>query len=142
MAPAACIHDDLTVPALPRVLLVDDDRVTRRVLGRAVEVAGYEVLPAENAQEALAILRREPVAAIVADQYMPGLSGLQLFTIARVGWPDLPRILITGHVDQDLAIRAINRGQVIRFLTKPMDPAEVAEALRAAVRIVHTPTTR
>jgi len=127
------IDQDLAVPAVPVVLLVDDDRVTRRILARAAEEAGYRAVLAEDGRRALELLRRLPVGAIVADHYMPGMSGLQLCTVARLGWPRIPRILVTGHADQDLAIRAINRGQVRRFLTKPVPPKMLAEALWDAV---------
>ncbi len=131
MAPPSADQADATRKRAP-VLLVDDDALMRLTLGRTIEQAGFQVLAASSGEAALDVLRRRPVAAIVADHYMPGMNGLQFFTIAQLGWPGVPRILVTGHADQNLAIQAINQGEVLRFLTKPVDKGVLAEVLRRA----------
>jgi len=115
------------------ILLVDDDELLRHSIGRVVRRAGFNLLLASDGEEALEILRNEHVDVIVADHYMPSMSGLQLLTVARLGWPNTVRILLTGHADQSVAIQAINRGEVYRLLQKPCDPAQLTFMLGYAV---------
>jgi DNA-binding NtrC family response regulator len=61
---------------------------------------------------------------------MPGKRGTDLLSTVAKRYPETVRILLTGHSTLDVAVRAINQGEVYRFLTKPCDPTEIALAIR------------
>lgn len=115
------------------VLLVDDDPNVlsgyRRQLGRR-----YKLLTAEGGEEALRLLDGEPnVAAIVADMRMPRMNGVQLLAEVEKRRPETVRIMLTGNVDQETAVEAVNRGHVFRFINKPASAETVADAVESAL---------
>jgi signal transduction histidine kinase len=115
-----------------KVLFVDDDEANL-VVCEAACAGDFEVLTASSAEAALACMRREEVGVIIADQRMPGTSGVELLERVRVDYPDTVRLLITAYSDAQAAVAAINRGRVRRYLRKPWEPdelrAELADAL-------------
>lgn len=115
------------------VLCVDDDPSLLK--GLALNLGRrYEVKVAGSAEAALAVLTREgPFAAVVSDMRMPGLDGAHFLACVRSKWPDTVRLLLTGQADSESAIRAVNNGQIFRFLTKPCAPADLSAAVQAAV---------
>lgn len=114
------------------VLYVDDETPNLLTFRYAFE-REFRVLTAGSAEEALAILRREDVAILVADQRMPGMTGVELCERARAIRPDAARMIMTAYMDIGAAIDAINRGQVSRYLVKPWREEDVAETLREAI---------
>ncbi len=82
------------------VLVVDDYRSVRKTLGRALESVGYTVLLAASGQDALRILRKHQVDAVVLDLHMPVMSGQTLFHLIIGTWPELKTrvLIITGDV--------------------------------------------
>lgn len=115
------------------VLLVDDDPNVlsgyRRQLGRR-----FRLLTAEGGEEALALLEREPeVAVVVADMRMPRMNGVQLLTEVEKRRPRIVRMMLTGNVDQETAVQAVNCGHVFRFINKPAPVEQVAEAVESAL---------
>jgi diguanylate cyclase (GGDEF)-like protein len=113
---------------LPRVLVVDDEpEITRSVaelLGR-----DYEVLIANSADEALALLEANTVAVILTDQRMPNGTGAELLARSLGVAPETTRILFTGYSDISAVIDAVNEGQVYHYLTKPWRPEELKVVL-------------
>jgi thioredoxin reductase (NADPH) len=116
----------------PILLAVDDDisvleavvQDLRRQYGNT-----YRVMRAASGQAALDTLgqlktRDEPVALIVSDQRMPGMTGVELLEGAREIYPDARRVLLTAYADTGAAIRAINSARIHYYLTKPWDPPE------------------
>lgn len=114
------------------VLLVDDEPDILEV-GRLNLEQVLDLRTASSAAEALAILETTPVAVLVTDQRMPGMSGLELIERARVGHPHLMCILVTGYSDQSVMAQAINRGSVHRFLSKPFAPRDLRLAVQDAI---------
>jgi response regulator RpfG family c-di-GMP phosphodiesterase len=127
---------------LPRILCVDDDPNLLQGLVRILR-ARYEVETAPGGAAALEILENRgstSFAVVVADQRMPGMDGVTLLANVSVIAPNTIRVLLTGQVDIDSAIAAVNQGHIFRFLTKPCAPAELLTALAACVeqyRLVH-----
>jgi two-component system, probable response regulator PhcQ len=119
---------------LYKILMVDDDPSVIEALKRAFHREPYEILSANSAGEALEILKREPVAVIVSDEKMPGMQGTEFLEVACRTYPDTIRIMLTGHADLDLAIRAINEGQIYRFLKKPCDQQEILQTIRQGLQ--------
>lgn len=104
-----------------RVLFVDDEPHILKAVRRLTMECDYEVLTAENAEEAIEFLQRQTVAVLVSDQRMPGMSGAELLDYARKNNPQTVRIMLTGNSEVSTALEAINRGAVFRFVTKPWD---------------------
>ena len=118
--------------ARPILLAVDDDvSVLEAVVQdlRRQYGAEYRVMRAASGQAALDILaqvkaRQEPVALILSDQRMPGLTGVDFLEHAREIYPDARRVLLTAYADTEAAIRAINSARIHYYLNKPWDPPE------------------
>lgn len=117
-----------------KVLFVDDDEANLVVCEAACGV-DFEVLTALSAEAALECMRKEEVGVIVADQRMPGTTGVELLERVRVEYPDTVRVLITAYSDIQAAIQAINRGRVRRYLRKPWEPGELKAELADALDI-------
>ena len=115
------------------ILCVDDDANIlegyRRQLRKefALEIA---VGPTEGLK---ALAARGPFAVVVSDLHMPEMTGIQFLSKVRELSPDTARILLTGNADLQSSIEAINRGQILRFLTKPCSPEQLAAALTAGI---------
>ncbi|MDX1646963.1 MAG: response regulator [Longimicrobiales bacterium] len=103
-----------------RVLLVEDDASTRRVLVLLLELRGHEVLQTGEPQEGLRMAEEETVDLIISDIQLPGMSGIDLAeAIARRDGPP-PLVAITSG-DADLVARAEASGHFQRVLRKPVD---------------------
>ena len=115
------------------VLYVDDDRANLLAF-RAIAEPTYEVVVARSGDEALALISQNPdIAVLMADQRMPGMSGIDLCERVQSSHPDIVRMLVTAYSDLQAAIAAINRGHVSRYLNKPWNSEELLATLRDAV---------
>jgi CheY-like chemotaxis protein len=119
--------------ARPKILCVDDEpRVVEGL--QLVLRKDYEVHIASTVEQALQKVREvKDLAVVISDMRMPGMDGAAFLHEVLVRRPDVTRILLTGQADRDEAIRAVNQGQIFRFLTKPCPPEELKPALEAAV---------
>lgn len=117
-----------------RILMVDDDANLLSGLVRHLRKS-YDIDLAENPRQGLEAIALEPAyAVIVSDYQMPGMNGIEFLTHVRDLAPDASRILLTGHSGLDMAVRAINQGQIFRFLTKPCDIGLLELAVRSGAR--------
>lgn len=112
----------------PRVLVVDDEAELRDTMELMLH-RQYEVRTARDGAEAQALLGDEPFDLVVADERMPRMRGTDLFVWLRANQPDVGRVLLTAFADVDAMLRAINEGQVERFLVKPCDPVMLRMAI-------------
>jgi len=118
--------------ARPILLAIDDDvSVLEAVVQDLRRQYGstYRVMRAAGGQAALDTLaqlktREEPVALLVSDQRMPGMTGVELLERSRTIYPDARRVLLTAYADTGDAIRAINAARIHYYLSKPWDPPE------------------
>jgi two-component system probable response regulator PhcQ len=117
-----------------KVLIVDDEPEVIDIMQHFLQIEHYEVRAANSAEDALKILRSEPIDVIVSDEWMTGMSGTKFLGVVRRDYPDTIRILLTGHADLDTAIRAINDGEIYRFFTKPCNFGELTGTLRQAIQ--------
>jgi two-component system NtrC family sensor kinase len=101
------------------ILVVDDEEHVREALGKLLEREGYTVTTADGPSEALEILRQQPIKLVISDQNMPDMTGIEFFRIIRERHPHVCRIMLTGDPEKETIIRAINEGEVYRFLPKP-----------------------
>jgi putative nucleotidyltransferase with HDIG domain len=120
-----------------RVLLVDDEPLVLEGLRRSVHREFVADL-ASGAEEGLAKLRRDgPYPVVVSDMRMPGMDGAEFLAEVRTVSPDSIRVMLTGLSDMEIAVRAVNEGQIFRFLTKPVTPGTLLATLRECVAQYH-----
>jgi len=118
----------------PRILIVDDDanllRTFKRILAKH-----FEPVVADCGNSGLDILKGgKDFDIVISDYRMPGMDGVQFLSHVRVIAPETVRMLLTGYADLDVAIRAVNEGNIFRLLTKPCDAKDMASALSDAMR--------
>jgi DNA-binding NtrC family response regulator len=101
------------------ILVVDDEEHVREALSKLLSREGYTVSTADGPTEALEMLRQTPVKLVISDQNMPDMSGIEFFRLIRERHPTICRIMLTADPERDTIIRAINEGEVYRFLPKP-----------------------
>jgi response regulator RpfG family c-di-GMP phosphodiesterase len=118
----------------PVILCVDDERNV--IEGLKLNLSKqYSVLTGVSGREGLDILaQRDDVAVVVSDMRMPEMDGAQFLAEVRRCAPDTVRMLLTGYSDIDAAIRAVNDGQVFRFLMKPCSPEHLIASITAGVQ--------
>jgi DNA-binding NtrC family response regulator len=121
-----------------RILFVDDDAFTRRIINTALTNRGFQTRLADSAVAALAILRTEPIDVVLTDQQMPGLSGLDLMRKMRDEGFNTPVILLTGVGSVEMAVSAVRSGAV-HYLTKPVDPHDLEQLITDILRAPQQP---
>lgn len=117
-----------------RILLVDDEVNLLQSLRRNLR-GRYDLTLAEGGAAGLEQLQSGgPFAIVVSDMQMPELDGLTLLKHAKDLAPDSIRIMLTGNVDQETAVKAVNTGAIFRFLNKPCAAEVLAEVLDEGLR--------
>jgi two-component system sensor histidine kinase/response regulator len=118
-----------------QILLVDDDPTLLQALPQAISLrmSGVEVETTDSAQVALAMIQQHEYDAIVSDIKMPGMDGLDLLATVQKRYPETPVMLITGHGEHELAIRAL-RGGAYDYLLKPIDRDDFMASLHRALQ--------
>lgn len=120
--------------AKPRILVVDDEEIVLAALRETLVRAGYEVCTAPDAARGLELVHNTPFAAIISDQQMPRMTGLDFLAEAKVLQPAASRILITAVLTLGTVIEAINTGEIYRFIVKPWLREELLATVRNAVQ--------
>jgi thioredoxin reductase (NADPH) len=116
----------------PILIAVDDDTSVLEAVVQDLRRrfgAEYRVMRAASGHAALDTLaqlhtRHEPVALLLSDQRMPGMSGVDFLERSRALYPDARRVLLTAYADTEAAIQAINTARIHYYLSKPWDPPE------------------
>jgi putative nucleotidyltransferase with HDIG domain len=114
------------------VLFVDDEVNILKALQRLLRSEHMNVLCASRAQEALEMLDKQACQVVVTDQRMPEMSGVDLLSQVRQRYPDIVRMMLTGYTEMDVAVDAINRGEIYRLITKPWNDDELRATIRQA----------
>ncbi|ASP38412.1 hypothetical protein CHH28_06880 [Bacterioplanes sanyensis] len=125
-------HED--AEKLGQILIVDDEESVCQALRRLLR-RNYHVTVATSASQAMECLSAEAFDLILCDMRMPGMSGADLLAHCRTEYPDMMRILITGYSDLDSAVRAINEGNIYRYVSKPWDNDELRQMVAEAIEI-------
>jgi two-component system response regulator FixJ len=121
-------------PPEPTVFVVDDDRAMRESLSWLLDSVGLRVRSYATAAEFLAEHDPAQPGCLVLDVRMPGMSGLDLQAeLARRG-VELPTIVITGHAEVSMAVRAVKAG-AIDFIEKPFSDQLLLDRVRQALEI-------
>ena len=108
-----------------KLLLVDDEPNLTSALVRSLDRSQFEIFTADSAQQGLLILAGHEIDVVVSDERMPGMTGSQFLSEVRKQWPNTIRMILSGQADLEAAVRAINEGEVYRFLLKPCHPKEL-----------------
>ena len=120
--------------AVPRVLLVDDQRQVTRMLRTSLELSGraYDIVDVRSAEEALGEMDRGPVDLVVTDLRLPEMSGLELIARIRQTHPGMRAILVTGQPTRQVEAQARALG-VVAFIPKPVSTTLFLKAVDRAL---------
>jgi len=113
------------------VLVVDDERGPRLALQLILQ-REFRVVTAQSGEEALEILKNEPVEAVTLDLKMPGLAGQNTLSLIRGMDPDLPVIIITGYGSYESAVKALKL-RAFDYIAKPFDSKKILMVVENAV---------
>jgi signal transduction histidine kinase/ActR/RegA family two-component response regulator len=114
------------------VLYVDDEPESLRLFELSFR-REFAVLTARSGDEALAKIDGSPIALVLAEHRMPGMTGIELLTRVQQVDPRTLRMLVTASGDAETLVQALNSGAVSRFVPKPWTPDELREVLRHGV---------
>ena len=124
-----------------RVLLVDDEYDVLSAYRRNLR-KDFVIFTAANGADALDILREnDEFALVITDYRMPKMTGIELLAQVQEKYPDTVRIIITGHADLQLAIDAVNKGNIFRFLTKPLPTQDMHAVITDSVELYRLKTS-
>ena len=114
-----------------KILVIDDEEIIRKRLGKLLSLDGYEVLTAKNGQQGLDIFekmkeeKRDPIKVALVDIKMPGMDGIEVLKGIKKSIPQTEVIIITGHGSIESAIQALRIG-AFDYVTKPIQYDELA----------------
>ncbi len=116
-----------------KILLVDDEPHVLQGYKRSLR-NNFDLEIAVGPKEGIeAISSKGPFAVVVSDMQMPEMDGIQLLTQIKKMDPDTVRIMLTGNADQGTAVKAINEGNIFRFLTKPCSGEQMGMVLNSGI---------
>jgi CheY-like chemotaxis protein len=115
-----------------RVLVVDDERFFREVIGEVLERAQIPFVCAENGADALKAAEEAQVGVVILDIQLPDMNGLEVFRRLREIRPDLRVIILSAHAEQEYVLEALRLG-ACDYLAKPIHEEELALAVRRAL---------
>ena len=117
----------------PKVLLVDDEESILNSLRRLLRSQPYDVILANSGAQALQIMAQQPIDLLMTDARMPTMDGATLLAQTHRLHPTTMRILLTGYADLTMIIKAINEGQIHRYISKPWNDEEMLLTLRQSL---------
>ncbi|WP_411280968.1 response regulator [Gemmatimonas sp.] len=124
------------LPAETTILVVDDEPAICKVTGRLLERAGYTVARAHSGSEALDLIERTGVPALIlTDLGMPGMSGRELAQRIRAKWPAVPVVFMSGYAAGAAEYDAVDDPQHL-LIEKPFDPAELLASVENVLKAV------
>ncbi|MBU0597084.1 response regulator [Patescibacteria group bacterium] len=115
------------------ILCVDDEENVLHSIKRTLAMEKYNVLTATSGAQGLEILKTEEVDLVISDQKMPNMSGHEFLKIVRENHPECIRIMLSGFSDFESLVKAVNDGEIIRFISKPWDNKELTNVIRIAL---------
>ncbi len=118
----------------PTVLCVDDEENVLKALQRELQRYGCRVLMANNGKDALDLLERQHIQVLICDYAMPGMLGTEVLERAKQVSPGTMRILLSAHgCEPDVAIPAVNEGEIYRLLLKPWEEKDIRHVVADAL---------
>ncbi|KAF1010697.1 MAG: putative cyclic di-GMP phosphodiesterase [Pseudomonas fluorescens] len=126
----------------PVVLLIDAHEDVLEQLRGLLALEPFELLSASGGAQALQILANQPVDLVMSAARLTDMDGATLLADIHRAYPHTVRILLTGETDLTLIIKAVNEGQIYRYLRKPWDDEELLQALRQSLAHQHSERER
>ncbi len=133
MSPSETSTAGTEAPRKDAILLVDDERPLLEMYIAALS-SRFEVSTATNVIEAERLLQEKTFKVVVADNIMPGESGVTLLARVRENFPRSQRVLVAGYLKPETLLRSVSEAGVFRTLTKPVPVAELVRVLQEAAR--------
>ena len=123
-------HDQRESASHKSVLFVDDEPLARKYFAQSIEPY-CEVFVAASAAEALDVMRNrgEEIGLVIADERMPGESGIQFLASIRQRWPNVRRMLTTAYADIEKLAAAINLAEIHRYIAKPWSVVDLRQTI-------------
>lgn len=118
----------------PKILVIDDEPILRRVLTLHLRSVGYDVVCAECASEGINLFSSGSFNLVITDYNLPDKNGLEVLRAVKSGVPDMPVMVISGFLDTNLIATLINAGAV-KYLKKPFLKNDL---LGTVANILHT----
>ena len=120
----------------PDILYVDDEEHNLMSF-HATFRRSYTIHTATSAREGMQILRQQPIQLVITDQRMPEMTGVDFLAAILPDYPDVIRIVLTGFSEIEAIIKAINSGQVYRYVSKPWDEKDLKITIDKALEQYH-----
>ena len=117
---------------MQKILVVDDDRTTRHLIALQLRAAGYTVEAVGDGRRALERVRRQGFDLVLLDVWMPGMDGLEVLARLREE-PSRPRVVVMTADDTSETLWQAVRQHAHRYVTKPVEPAQLVEIVRSAL---------
>ncbi|WP_026842585.1 response regulator [Citrifermentans bremense] len=115
------------------ILLVDDESNVISAIMRGLDDEPYRLTGSTGGKEALQLMEKRTFKVVISDEKMPGMDGAEFLSVVKQLYPETVRIMLTGHASVEATMRAVNKGEIYRFFTKPWNETELKLALRSAV---------
>lgn len=121
---------------MEKILIIDDDRLLRRIIKDSLTKVGYEVIEAESGEAGLVQVKNQHPDIVITDYQMTGITGLEVLSEIQKLKLHLPVILLTGYGDVVLTIRSIQLG-AFDYLEKPIQPDQLRKTVANAIQSVN-----
>ena len=135
-------QDELNKDIKSTLLFVDDEQNILSSLRRLFRSTGHTIMTASSGQEALEILENNEIDLIISDMRMPEMDGAELLSKVSCKWPDTVRILLTGFADMESTIRAVNEGNIYKYVSKPWEDNDIKITVEHALERKHLKAER
>jgi two-component system chemotaxis response regulator CheY len=118
-----------------KILVVDDDKTTRKLLNLFLRAKGYEVVTAENGLDAMEKLGTESINLVVTDMNMPYMDGIELTKNLRndENWKNIPIVMVTTEADDAERKKAVDAG-VDDYLVKPANAEQITDSIKRILK--------
>lgn len=113
-----------------RLLLIDDEEEILHSLERTLRGEGYVLLTCRSAEEAIPVVQGGRIDLIICDYGLGGMNGIDFLEKSTRERPEIIPVLLTGHADMQIAVEAVNRLVLRKFIVKPWDNAELKAAVK------------
>ena len=118
-----------------KILIVDDDKTTRKLLSLYLKGKGYEIVTAENGLDAMEKLGMDNINLIVSDMNMPYMDGIELTKTLKTdpAWKHIPIIMVTTEADEDEKVKDLEAG-VDDYLVKPTNADQITDSIKKIIK--------
>ena len=122
----------MSEPTRSRILIVDDEEAILETMSFTF-MDDYNVLTTSDPTKAMGLIEENtPIAVVITDQRMPGMTGVDLLKQVYERFPETVRIILTGFTDSETTVKAINDGHIYGYVNKPWEPEELKTIVRRA----------